>query len=282
MSKFIFPVVVLTTLLMAFGCSSNDPEPDPEPEVFDPPSNLTFLTYQDSIQLSWVPSPDEGETGFLGYLVYRRENAGFGSVSAEDMPTYLVSTDPIGGVGTTVAGIPSDRKHFFTVRAIKVEGDDTTLSALASTVETSPTIWFSDTVWEEAGGAGVICAIDFDNQMVYPMELTYLTQIDIYLGMEDSNRLALRSPHLHGTDWSDREAELKRLGVPLQGLASFNSAGTSGWGDEVLLYPGESYAVKIGSNYSKIFVQSFTSGVYPNRGIVFSAAYQDVDNYDRF
>jgi hypothetical protein len=282
MHKFKFPLLILAVALIIFGCSSTDPEPEPEPEVFDPPTSLVYLTYQDSVRLSWTASVDESETGFLGYLVYRRENAGFSGLSNEDLAGYLVSADHIGGVATTITGIPSDRKHFFTVRAIKIVGSDTTLSALANTVDTSPTIWFSDTIWEVAGGTGVMCAIDFDNQIVYPMELTYLTQIDIYLGVEDSNRLALKSPSLFGTEWSDRTAEVKRLGVPIAGLASFNSAGTTGWTNERLLYPGESYAVKIGSNYSKIFVEGFTSGVYPNRGIIFSAAYQNVDNYDRF
>ncbi|MCD6501693.1 hypothetical protein J7L01_03755 [bacterium] len=280
MKRFVLVMFILAaSVMLIVGCSKST-EPEPEPEVFDPPTGLAYATYQDSIALSWNASPDASEDGFVGYLVYRRENAGFSGLSEDDLAA--LSPVAVAGITATSTGLASDKKHYFAVRAMKIVGAETTMTSLSNTVDTSPTIWFSDTIWESAGGDSVICAIDFDNQVVYPMELAHLTHIDIYLGVDDSNRLALKSPSTFGTDWSDREAEIKRLGVATSGLASFTTAGSGGWTDEVTLYPGEAYAIHIGSHYTKILVENWIGGAYPGRGITFSAAHQDVEDYDHF
>jgi len=275
-------LILLAGLIIFVGCEKKTTEPEPEPETFDPPTGLTYTTFQDSVMLTWNPSPDAGETGFEGYLLYHRENAGFDGLSSEELATYLVSPDPNSGTEITVYGLSSDRKHYFALKSFKVDGGDTSLSSLSGTVNTSPTIWFEDTLWEVAGGDSVICAIDFDNQAIYTMDLLHLTHIDIYLGVDDSNRLALKSPSLFGDEWADRETEIKRLGVAVNGLASFTSAGTNNWTDEIVLYPGESYAILNGSHYSKILIENWIGSGYPNRGISFKAAFQDVENYDHF
>lgn len=283
MRRLLFPLIILAALLAFVGCDSTEPEPEPEPEVFDPPTELAYMTYQDSVKISWTASPDAGETGFQGYLLYRRENADFSSVPAAEMNEYLVSTTPIGGVETTVSGLLSDRKHYFAAKAIKVVDGDTTLSDLSNTVNTSPTIWFEDTLWEVTGGDSIICAVDFDNQVVYPMELAHLTHIDLYLGVDDSNYLTLKSPSHYGTEWESRVANIKSLGIATHGLASFGSVDDIGTSTAAILtQPGTSFAVKIGSHYSKLYFVNFVGGAYPNRGIYFKAAFQEVEDYNHF
>lgn len=281
MRKLMFLFIILAASLIIFGCSSTDPEP--EPEVFDPPTGLTYMTYQDSVKLSWSISPDAGQSGFQGYLIYRRENAGFSGLSDTELEAYLVSSSPVSGTETTITGLASDKIHYFAARAIKVVGGDTTLSNLSGTVDTSPTIWFEDTLWEITGGASVICAIDFDNQVVYPMQLAHLTHIDLYLGVDDSNFLTLKSPSNFGTEWESRVANIKRLGIATEGLASFGDAGTIGTSTTATLtQPGTTFAIKIGSHYSKLYFVNFVGGAYPNRGIYFKAAYQEIGDYTHF
>ncbi len=283
MRRLIFPLIIIAALLAFIGCDSTEPEPEPEPETFDPPTGLAYMTYQDSVKIEWSPSPNAGDAGFQGYLIYRRENAGFSGLSDSELETYLVPSSPVGGVETTIAGLASDRKHYFATRAIKVVDGDTSLSDLSNTVDTSPTIWFEDTLWEVTGGDSVICAIDFDNQVVYPMELTHLTHIDLYLGVDDSNYLTLKSPSHFGTEWESRVANMKRLGIATDGLASFSDAGTIGTSTMITLsQPGTSFAVKIGSHYSKLYFVNFVGGAYPNRGIYFKAAFQEVEDYTHF
>ncbi len=272
-----FLAIAIVAFLVFSGCEQQSTEP--EPETFDPPTDVAYVTYQDSVKITWTASDDEGDSGFAGYLIYRRENAGFSSLSDSAIATYLMFPSPVTGTELMVHGLPSDRMHFFALRSIKITGDDTTLSGLSNSVDTSPTIWFSDTIHEVAGGSGVICAIDFDNQLIYPMELTYLNHIDIYLGVNDSARLSLRSPSLYGAEWSGRVAQIKRLGGMADDVSQYDSAGgEDGWASEVEVYPRDIYAVKMGSHYSKVYIQSF----YGSDGIVFTAAYQDVEDYDHF
>ncbi len=268
--------------IMVFACSKST-EPDPEPEVFDPPTGLSYITYQDSVKLTWNASPDEADSGFAGYKVYHRINADFSTVNIDSMEPYFTGTI-VTGTQTTLTGLSSTSKHYFTTRAIKINGSVTTLSNKSNTVDTSPTIWFSDTLWESTGGDSIYCAVDFDEQVVYPMDLAYLTFIDLYLGIDDSNYLTLKSPSLFGAEWSSRVANIKRLGIATDGLASFGST-SGGIGtapSQTLTQPGTSFAIKIGSHYTKFYFVNFVGGAYPNRGIYFQAAYQEVDDYDRF
>lgn len=282
MNRFLFVSMIFLAFMISFGCKKST-GPDPEPvDTLDAPTALQYVTYQDSVKITWTASRDAGKTGFAGYFVYRRENAGFSGLNDSVLATLKITPEPITENQIVVHGLLSERKHYFAVRSVKISGSDTTLSSLSNTVDTSPTIWFSGTLYESAGGASALCAIDFDNQIIYEMNLAHLNHIDIYLGVDDSMRLALCSPSRYGTEWTSRVAEIKRLGVGTIGLASFQSAGTAGWTNRVTLYPSEVYAIRISSHYSKIFIESFVGGVYPNRAITFSAAYQDVENYDHF
>jgi|GEM_PF-2459114 len=275
--------VIVGALVFLLACDKST-DPDPEPETFDPPTNLTYLTYQDSVKLAWNASPDAGDDGFAGYLVYRNDNLGFAGMTEEQLAglSPMLVTD----VNATMVGLASSIKHFFAVRAIKVEGDDTTLSSLSNAVDTSPTIWFSDTIWEVEGGAEALSAIDFRNQRVLPMTGANLTFIDIYLGVDESNDLALKSPRLF-PGWAEggRETYIKLLGVPEEGkgLATYNTPGTVGTTEMVILgQPQRIYAIKAGSNYGKLYLVSFVGGAPPTRGIYFEAAFQDVEDYARF
>ncbi|MCK5832506.1 hypothetical protein KAH81_02450 [bacterium] len=268
-------------MLVVFGCEKST-DPEPEPEVFDPPTGMVYVTYQDSVKLTWNPSPDEGETGFTGYKIYHRVNADFSGLTSEEMETHYMGII-VNNTEIVISGLSSVSKHYFTARSIKIEGDDTTLSSNSNTVDTSPTIWFSDTLWESTGGDSAFSSVDFDAQVVYPMNLAYLTFIDLYLGVDDSNYLTLKSPSLFGTEWATREASVKRLGIATAGLSSFGSSGTIGTArSQTLTQPGTTFAIKIGSHYTKFYFVNFVGGAYPDRGIYFQAAYQEVEDYDHF
>jgi len=277
-----FAILIILAFGAFLGCSSTDPEPEPEPEVFDPPTSLAYVTYQDSVRLTWNASPDDTDAGFVGYNIYHRVNANFSGLDADSMAAYLVGA-PVVGNETTIVGLASTSKHYFAARAIKINSTDTTLSKNSNTVDTSPTIWFSDTLWESTGGDSVISAVDFDAQVVYPMDLAYLTFIDLFLGVDDSNYLMLKSPSHFGAEWSSRVAYIKRLGISTDGLAYFGEAGTIGTAkSQILTQPGTTFAVKIGSHYTKVYFVNFVGGAYPDRGIYFKAAYQEVEGYDHF
>jgi len=286
MNRFVFVMLIMVLGMMLFvGCEKKTTEPEPEPEVFDPPTSLVYATYQDSVKLTWNSSPDATDDGFAGYNLYHRINANFSGLTEEEMATYLIAESPVSGNEIVLADLTSTSKHYFTARSMKIGSDDTTLSSKSNTVDTSPTIWFSDTLWESTGGdsATVISAVDFDAQAVYPMDLAYMTFIDLYLGVDDSNYLSFKSPSLYGTEWSSRVASIKRLGIATDGLASFGSAGTIGTSRSITLtQPGTAFAVKIGSHYTKVYFVNFVGGAYPNRGIYFQAAYQEVEDYDHF
>jgi len=278
----LFTILIVLVLGVFWGCSSTDPEPEPEPEVFDPPTSLAYVTYQDSVALTWNSSPDDTDAGFVGYNIYHRVNANFSGLDDAEMETHLIGA-PVTGNETTISGLSSTSKHYFTARAIKINSTDTTLSSKSNTVDTSPTIWFSDTLWESTGGDSVFSAVDFDAQVVYSMDLAYLTFIDLYLGVDDSNYLTLKSPSLFGTEWSSRVANIKRLGIATNGLASFGEAGSIGTSkSQILTQPGTTFTVQIGSHYTKIYFVNFVGGAYPDRGIYFQAAYQEVEGYDHF
>jgi len=277
MKRFLLiSIALLAGLALIVGCEKSS-EPEPEPDTFDPPTNIAYVTYQDSVKITWSVSEDDTANGFAGYLVYRRENAGFSGLSETDLAALLAQGSPVTGTEITITGLASDKKHYFAVRSIAIDGSDTTLSDLSSTIHTSPTIWFSDTIYKVEYSESAFCAIDFDNQVIYPMELSYLTHIDIYLGLNTSSRLSLRSPDLYSSEW--REAEVKRLGGGATSVAEFGSAGSSGWSSEAEVYPGDVYAIKTGSHYSKVFVESIIGA---SVGIAFTAAYQNVEDYDRF
>lgn len=175
--------------------------------------------------------------------------------------------------------LDSDKKHYFAVRALKID-PDSVLSDLSTTVNTSPTIWFSEIIYQSDGSDSLICAVDFDNQVVYPMDITYLTHIDVYLGLNDSSRLSLMSPSLYGGAWSERVSQIKRLGrADTDSVAEFSSAGSSGWTNQAEVYPGDVYAIKMGSHYSKLYVSAWVGS---GEGIAFTAAYQDIEDYDHF
>ena len=278
MRNFAWIAMLLTLTFGIFvGCSSNDPEPEPEPEPFEAPTSLTFVTYQDSVRLDWNHSPDAADSGFLGYYVYSRI-APLANVDVDSLQDYALFADPIDAGEFSVTGITSSSKHYFGLRAVKVNSGDTTYSPLSVEVNTSPTIWGGGMVYEI--GADTVSAVDFSGDAVYEMELIYLNEIDIYLGVDTENNLQWRSPTMFGADWSDRVSQIKPLGTGL--FSDFFEAGSGGWLDSSKVDLGKIYAFKTPDNhYVKLIVVDI-SGIFPDRNVEFEFAYQDVVNYDRF
>ena len=278
MKRFSLLLVIIGIFgLLVENCEKSDDPDEAGSGPFDPPSGISFVTYEDSVAISWNHTPDAGDTGFVGYYLYTRI-APLENVETESLFTYRIFDDPVDQAEYTVMETVSTSKHYYGLRSVKIVDAETTYSELSSEVHTSPTLWGGGMVVES--DAGSTAGIDFSEDSVHAMTLANLNFVDIYLGVDSENNLQWRSPELYGDDWADRNSAVKVLGTGL--FSDFYAAGSDGWLDTVKVDLGKIYAFRTPDNhYVKLIVEDL-SGIYPNRTVQFSFAYQDVVNYDRF
>ncbi len=242
--------------------------------VVDPPQTLTYITGEEDVQLIWTPSPDATNPDFLGYYVYM-------STDPTDLDTISPSTPLVSDTTVTISGLSQDIRYYFAVRSAMILDGDTVLSVLSDYVHTSPVVFGEGMLVEYISDS--TSGFDFSEGVALELTLANEPYIDIYLGTlegDTTGRLALKSPHLLGDDWT-LQSEIVRLGTDQ--LDDYPEAPETGWTPSNEAISGYVYAIKTPDNhYLKLKITATGSTSEGYRTISFSYAYQTIVGYDHF
>lgn len=288
--KKLLPLVAMSAIVLAVGCSDDDPTKPPE--EFAPPSNLTFANNEqfDRIDLSWTASPDAGANDFAGYNIYQSTTSLAGMTGAE-VDSLKIAGGPFTTTSRSVS-VPVGVKYYFSVRAVK-DNDD--LSEAANEVDTALPDTGEDLAIVEFADKSGNSGVDLSEGTTYSVMIENLVHIDFFLGTTDDDNdpgfaLALKSPHLIGgpnaAQWATRQASFKVIDDE-----NASSTTSAGFIDSITLTAAEledkAIVVRLPNDeggqphYGKISKMEF-DGEPGNRTMLFSWTYQPVNNYLRF
>ncbi|MBN2543867.1 fibronectin type III domain-containing protein [bacterium] len=280
MLKKILLLSLVCFLLFYLGCSEDD---TPEPADTNP-RNLAYVTYADSVKLTWSHCEASSENDFMGYFIFV-ENHSIVSDDTSELPDPYNGTAEL-GTEMMVDGLVLGSKYFFHVRAAFGTAGDYTLGDPSNEVETAPVIVGYDTLYEFASAANP-SGYYFEGGHPVNMISEYAESIDIYLDTLN-NRRAFKSPHLVPTEhpelWEERVSEVLLLGEgSFNNFNVFRDANWDGDNYEVeITVSSQVFTIKTPNNhYVKLIIVS-TFNEAPNRAIGFRYAYQPIVGYQKF
>ncbi|MBN1756206.1 fibronectin type III domain-containing protein [bacterium] len=273
-----FLLALLLGMLILFGCSEEAEEP-----LDTNPRNLDYITYDDSVGLSWDHCEAYSESDFLGYFVFMA-NVSLLGYAVDTLPEPY-NSDPVTASEIRVDSLEQGTKYYFHIRSAFGTYDAYTLGDPSNEVQTSPIVFGMDTLYEFDSPDP--SAYYFEGQHRLSMNHIYSDSIDLFLGTDGSGNLAFKSPHIVDTDhpeyWEERITQIKKLGSG--NWLEYNQTLDSGWNAnyfETIGLSGEVFVVKTPNNHFVKVVISGSSGTTPNRMVEFRFAFQPRVGYNHF
>ena len=136
--------VAVLLLLLAVGAGCGEENPVRPPDELAPPTSLTAVTGEFTVDLAWSRSPFESSGRFAGYNVYvdTVSIAAFSdSISASLLEARKVNAAPVTGTSFHVlsladgSSLVKGRKYYFHVRTLREDGR---VSEASNEVDTAP------------------------------------------------------------------------------------------------------------------------------------------------
>jgi hypothetical protein len=141
--RFLKPIVFLS-LLLVFAAGCNETSPVRPPDELAPPTNLTFITGEFTVDLTWARSPYESAGDFAGYNIYADTVSIAGlsdTTSAATLNARKVNSSVITARSYRVLNLGSGaplvkgKKYYFHVRTVR---EDNRVSEASNEVNTAP------------------------------------------------------------------------------------------------------------------------------------------------
>lgn len=284
----ILSVGLVLVAAMLVGCSEDTEKP---PEEFAPPGTLTIAGVGESaIAVRWGASSDEPLSNFHSYAVYWNPGESIRNVLPADFPvTAMGDTVPKGeGRTYTIENLDQGTQYYVHVRALKSNGD---FSVGSNEVSAAPRPQGDGVIYEFASNSP--SAFDFSGGVTGPMQSTRKDSCDVYLGTAQSNdqsgALFLKSPDkvsVNPQNWTTRVTQIKDVGLANNDVEydAITTTNDSGWSSSrtIAVELNHVYIFKTPENhYAKMWITG-TTGVPPNRTVMFMYAYQPIVNYASF
>lgn len=275
-------VLACLAILSLGGCGDDSSTNPPPP--FDAPTNLRVINGNETITVRWDASPNEGDTDFKRYNIYR------GTSSLQDVPS--ADLEQLGyKIGTATAAdrsfastVANGTLYYFQVRGEKNDG---TLSDASNEAQGAGRLEGEGKIIVEFAANGN-SGFDFSEGNAVSLNENNPDRFvltDIYLGTDDPNdlstfELSLKSPSLlsnRNSGWNGKVAAVKFLGT------DWNASTTTTFTDtQINVLPNAIYAIKTPSNnYVKLQVTA-VDGEAGSRSITFKYAYQPTPNLIQF
>jgi hypothetical protein len=313
MRHAIFLVLAAGFVVLAVGCNEDSPV-RPSDEL-TPPTNLTFVTGELTVDLTWARSPYEPAGDFAGYNVYVDTVSIAGltdTTSAATLDARKVNANPITTRSYRVLnlgnGAPLEvgRKYFFHVRAAR---DDDRVSEASNEVDTAPRpagdnnfendpmLWMHDYDVASSTRSGFGWDRDDGDGLSYATALVNRPKVDLVM-LEEPNSaddgsefVSPDAATIVENDWADgaNTTKIMDLGAGETAWNTSIAPDTAGMGSKVKIYGDHTYALYTHDGYwAKVRVvtyqknQSAQGTTAKLNRVRFDWAFQLVNDYGRF